>query len=248
MTWPTPHGPGFLFSAETGCLMLAALQQILKEKTFHPASWHHLVTTWLTKKTQRQRHNRMKITKIHRSQACWWAMKWEVCNTDNYILIQCGAVVLAILHWNRAPFEWSAISLSQDSGMMPNHTTLLLGCSSCFFCMIQPTTGCFVSKHQINPDNRSRQRRLINNAQRKVADWRDHVWIVLRNNRAASDIFRLSRTEGPTKMVEGSLEAKLTTIWTDEKQGRGREKRKIRREKIREEKESEERRCRCAKR
>ena len=31
-------------------------------------------------------------------------------------------------------------------------------------------------------------------------------------------------------------------------QGRGREKRKIRREKIREEKESEERRCRCAKR
>jgi hypothetical protein len=49
-------------------------------------------------------------------------------------------------------------------------------------------------------------------------------------------------------MVEGSLEAKLPTIWTDEKQGRGREKRKIRREKIREEKESEERRCRCAKR
>ena len=190
----------------------------------------------------------MKITKIHRSQACWWATKWEVCNTDNYILIQCGAVVLAILHWNRAPFEWSAISLSQDSGMMPNHTTLLLGCSSCFFCMIQPTTGCFVSKHQINPDNRSRQRRFINNAQRKVADWRDHVWVVLRTNRAASDIFRLSRTEGPTKMVEGSLEAKLPTIWTDEKQGRGREKRKIRREKIREEKESEERRCRCAKR
>jgi len=31
-------------------------------------------------------------------------------------------------------------------------------------------------------------------------------------------------------------------------QGRGREKRKIRREKIREEKESEERRCRCEKR
>jgi len=30
--------------------------------------------------------------------------------------------------------------------------------------------------------------------------------------------------------------------------GRGREKRKIRREKIREEKESAERRCRCAKR
>ena len=70
-----------------------------------------------------------------------------------------------------------------------------------FFCMIQPTTGCFVSKHQINPDTRSRQRRFINDAQRKVADWPDHVWIVLRTNRAASDIFRLSRTEGPTKMV-----------------------------------------------
>ena len=36
-------------------------------------------------------------------------------------------------------------------------------------------------------------------------------------------------------MVEGSLEAKLPTIWTDEKQGRGREKRKIRREKSRRE-------------
>ena len=49
--------------------------------------------------------------------------------------------------------------------------------------------------------------------------------------------------------IEGSLEVKLPTIWTDGKaeQGRGREKRKIRREKIREEKESEEIRCRCAK-
>jgi len=37
-------------------------------------------------------------------------------------------------------------------------------------------------------------------------------------------------------IIEGSLEVKLPTIWTDEKQGRGREKRKIRREKIREEK------------
>ena len=35
--------------------------------------------------------------------------------------------------------------------------------------------------------------------------------------------------------IEGSLEVKLPTIWTDEKQGRGREKRKIRREKIRRE-------------
>ena len=36
-------------------------------------------------------------------------------------------------------------------------------------------------------------------------------------------------------VIEGSLEVKLPTIWTDEKQGRGREKRKIRREKIRRE-------------
>ena len=36
-------------------------------------------------------------------------------------------------------------------------------------------------------------------------------------------------------IIEGSLEVKLPTIWRDEKQGRGREKRKIRREKIRRE-------------
>jgi cytidylate kinase len=38
-------------------------------------------------------------------------------------------------------------------------------------------------------------------------------------------------------MIEGSLEVKLPTIWTDEKQSRARvrEKRKIRREKIRRE-------------
>ena len=50
--------------------------------------------------------------------------------------------------------------------------------------------------------------------------------------------------------IEGSLEVKLPTIWTDEKQIRAEAERreKIRREKIREEKESEERRCRCAKR
>jgi hypothetical protein len=50
-------------------------------------------------------------------------------------------------------------------------------------------------------------------------------------------------------VVEGSLEVKLPTIYTDEKAevGRVREE-KTRREKLREEKESEERRCRCAKR
>ena len=46
-------------------------------------------------------------------------------------------------------------------------------------------------------------------------------------------------------LVEGSLEVKLPTIWTDGKaeMGRVREE-KVRRKKIREEKESEERRCR----
>jgi hypothetical protein len=50
-------------------------------------------------------------------------------------------------------------------------------------------------------------------------------------------------------IIEGSLEVKLPTIWTDEKQSReeaeGRERLEERRV---EEKESEERRCRCAKR
>jgi hypothetical protein len=49
-------------------------------------------------------------------------------------------------------------------------------------------------------------------------------------------------------LIEGCLEVKLPTIWTDEKQRWSRRKEKSRREKIREEKESEDRRCRCAKR
>jgi hypothetical protein len=48
-------------------------------------------------------------------------------------------------------------------------------------------------------------------------------------------------------LIEGSLEVKLLTIWTDEKQ-RWEESEKKRRKKIREEKESENRRCRCTKR
>jgi hypothetical protein len=49
--------------------------------------------------------------------------------------------------------------------------------------------------------------------------------------------------------VEGSLEVKLPTIWTDEKQSREEAERRERLEERRvEEKESEERRCRCAKR
>ena len=50
-------------------------------------------------------------------------------------------------------------------------------------------------------------------------------------------------------MIEGSLEVKLPTIWTDEKQSReGSERRERLEERRVEEKESEERRCRCAKR
>ena len=45
-------------------------------------------------------------------------------------------------------------------------------------------------------------------------------------------------------IIEGSLEAKLPTIWTDEKQSREESERRD----SSEEKRSEERRCRCAKR
>ena len=50
-------------------------------------------------------------------------------------------------------------------------------------------------------------------------------------------------------LIEGSLEVKLPTIWTDEKQSRAEAERRERLEERRvEEKESEERRYRCAKR
>jgi hypothetical protein len=50
-------------------------------------------------------------------------------------------------------------------------------------------------------------------------------------------------------IIEGSLEIKLPTIWTDEKQSREEAERRERLEERRsEEKEAEERRCRCAKR
>ena len=51
------------------------------------------------------------------------------------------------------------------------------------------------------------------------------------------------------KVIEGSLEVKLPTIWTDERQSRAEAERRERLEERRvEEKESEERRYRCAKR
>ena len=50
-------------------------------------------------------------------------------------------------------------------------------------------------------------------------------------------------------IIEGSLEVKLRTIWTDGKaEVRRVREEKRRRKKIREEKVSEERRCMCAKR
>jgi hypothetical protein len=50
-------------------------------------------------------------------------------------------------------------------------------------------------------------------------------------------------------LIEGSLEVKLPTIWTDEKQSREEAERRERSEERRvEEKESEVSRCRCAKR
>ena len=50
-------------------------------------------------------------------------------------------------------------------------------------------------------------------------------------------------------VIEGSLEVKLPTIWTDEKQSRAEaERRESLEERRVEDKESEERRCRCAKR
>ena len=58
--------------------------------------------------------------------------------------------------------------------------------------------------------------------------------------------------DGISVLIEGSLEVKFPTIWTDEKQRREesekRREEKRRREKISEEKESEERRSRCARR
>ena len=49
------------------------------------------------------------------------------------------------------------------------------------------------------------------------------------------------------KLIEGSLEVKLPTIWIDGRAEVGRARGEKRRREIREEKESEERRCRCAK-
>ena len=64
-------------------------------------------------------------------------------------------------------------------------------------------------------------------------------------------IFReaiISHLEGRGRFIFADVLPSCRNTAMEAEQGRGREKRKIRREKIREEKESEERRCRCAKR
>jgi hypothetical protein len=57
----------------------------------------------------------------------------------------------------------------------------------------------------------------------------------------------------PNRLIEGSFEIKLPTIWTESRGGKSQrrkdsEKRRVRKEKRREEKGAEERRCRRAKR
>jgi hypothetical protein len=49
-------------------------------------------------------------------------------------------------------------------------------------------------------------------------------------------------------IIEGSLEVKLPTIWTDEKQSRAEGERRGRLEERRSEEKESGRRCRCAKR
>ena len=48
-------------------------------------------------------------------------------------------------------------------------------------------------------------------------------------------------------IIEGSLEVKLPTIWTDEKQSREEARERLEERRV-DEKEQEERRCRCEKR
>ena len=76
-------------------------------------------------------------------------------------------------------------------------------------------------------------------------DWRDNCYDPEGRLGIHYDL-HLRLTSGKV-IIEGSLEVKLPTIWTDEKAevGRVREEKKRRSKKIREEKESEERRCRC---
>ena len=72
------------------------------------------------------------------------------------------------------------------------------------------------------------------------------VWVILKLGGTLGYVEVVLRVRN---VIEGSLEVKLPTIWTDEKQSRAEAERRERLEERRvEEKESEERRCRCAKR
>ena len=74
-------------------------------------------------------------------------------------------------------------------------------------------------------------------------------WIKIKNQSVYSIYIYMWILYDYMKMFEGSLEVKLPTIWTDEKQRwKGSERRDRLEERRVEEKESEERRCRCAKR
>ena len=73
-----------------------------------------------------------------------------------------------------------------------------------------------------------------------------NIWKVIKFMFQSTNQFRIETTKA---LIEGSLEVKLPTIWTDEKQSREEAERRERLEERRsEEKGSEERRCRCAKR
>jgi hypothetical protein len=50
-----------------------------------------------------------------------------------------------------------------------------------------------------------------------------------------------------TKIVEGSLEVKLPTIWTDEKQSRAKAERREKLEEKNQKRKSQKKKCRCAK-
>ena len=89
---------------------------------------------------------------------------------------------------------------------------------------------------------------LADNFFRVTADW-----TITNRDFAGAHQVRTHKSAQPFAMrgtiIEGSLEVKLPTIWTDEKQSREEVERRERSEERRvEEKESEESRCRCAKR
>ena len=109
-------------------------------------------------------------------------------------------------------------------------------CTWCFLHML-PSMHCCVTWWQ-GPSRASQQTS-------SHGSWGTHCfWKGKRTN-----IGRWEASGRICQLIEGSLEVKLPTIWTDEKQSKEEAERRERLEERRvEEKESEERRCRCAKR